>query len=313
MPHLSVIICTRNPRGDYLQRVLLALDRQTLPKEQWELLLVDNGSNEPLETRWDLDWHPRARHVREDMAGLTPARLRGITESRGDLLVFVDDDNVLGPGFLETAMSIWAENSYLGAFGPGTLEPEFEVEPLPEITPLVSMLALRTVTARQWSSNPKDTDTIPWGAGLCVTQRVAEYYPQLLDRLDINTFLDRREEHLFAGGDDLFAVASVASGLGFGLFPELRVTHLISKGRLTRSYFLRLIQDHAFSHAILRLLLYGVHPNRLGIGQLKHFIVLLVKNGLFAARCQWARDLGEERASRLEAKKGLGRIDWRQG
>jgi len=37
---VSVIICTHNPRPDYLQRVLDALKAQTLPKENWELLLM---------------------------------------------------------------------------------------------------------------------------------------------------------------------------------------------------------------------------------------------------------------------------------
>ena len=37
---LSVIICTHNPRSDYLRRVLKALSEQTLLKERWEMLLI---------------------------------------------------------------------------------------------------------------------------------------------------------------------------------------------------------------------------------------------------------------------------------
>ena len=44
MISISAIICTHNPRPDYLRRVLDALKAQTLPKEQWELLLIDNAS-----------------------------------------------------------------------------------------------------------------------------------------------------------------------------------------------------------------------------------------------------------------------------
>jgi hypothetical protein len=57
----SVIICSHNPRADYLGRVLQALAEQTLSKTSWELLLVDNASHQPLEKSWDLSWHPRAR------------------------------------------------------------------------------------------------------------------------------------------------------------------------------------------------------------------------------------------------------------
>ena len=97
---ISVIICTRNPREDYLRRTLDALKAQSLPKDQWELLVVDNASDAPLAGRFDLSWHPNARHVREEKVGLTHARLHGIAASQADLLVFVDDDNVLRPDYL---------------------------------------------------------------------------------------------------------------------------------------------------------------------------------------------------------------------
>ena len=86
--NLSVIICTHNSRHDYLRRALDALGRQTLPLNQWELLLVDNTSRENLAERFDLFWHPNAHHVREENLGLTCARLRGIAESSADLLEF---------------------------------------------------------------------------------------------------------------------------------------------------------------------------------------------------------------------------------
>src|SRR3989442_702908 len=92
---ISVIICTHNPRPDYLERVLEALKAQTLSSEQWELVLVDNASRDQLSSWVQLSWHPQARCIRENELGLTPARLRGISEAVGKLFVFVDDDNVL--------------------------------------------------------------------------------------------------------------------------------------------------------------------------------------------------------------------------
>ena len=47
-PAVSVVISTHNPRMDFLARVIEALKQQTLPREQWELLIVDNGSTQPL-------------------------------------------------------------------------------------------------------------------------------------------------------------------------------------------------------------------------------------------------------------------------
>ena len=44
---LSVIICTFNPRVDYLERALAALRAQTVPANRWELIAVDNNSSAP--------------------------------------------------------------------------------------------------------------------------------------------------------------------------------------------------------------------------------------------------------------------------
>src|ERR1700761_1057420 len=103
---ITVIVCAHNPRRDFLKRTLDALNTQTLPKQQWEFLLIDNVSKEPLEKYWDLSWHPHARHVCENELGLTAARLRGIKESSGELLIFVDDDNLLATNYLEQAQRL---------------------------------------------------------------------------------------------------------------------------------------------------------------------------------------------------------------
>src|SRR6476619_3118545 len=107
MPDISVILCAHNPRADYLERTLGGLQKQSLSREQWELLVVDNASSFKLADRCDLSWHRQGRHLLENALGLMAARFLGIAESRGRLLVFVDDDNVLAPDFLEQAWAIY--------------------------------------------------------------------------------------------------------------------------------------------------------------------------------------------------------------
>src|SRR6266568_4862897 len=113
---VSVIICCHNPRVDYLARVLEALKAQTLSTDNWELLVVDNASDEALAGWFDISWHPKARHIQERQLGLTAARLCGIHESLGDLCVFVDDDNVLAKNYLEAALDLAHEYPKIGAF-----------------------------------------------------------------------------------------------------------------------------------------------------------------------------------------------------
>jgi glycosyltransferase involved in cell wall biosynthesis len=114
----SVIICAHNPREASLRRTLEALGRQSLSKEEWELLVIDNASKEPLAPRFDLSWHPNARHMVENEVGLSPAWLRGMREARSDLLIFVDDDlmkrsrsSAIGPNWGPGARGILFQNT----------------------------------------------------------------------------------------------------------------------------------------------------------------------------------------------------------
>jgi len=297
MPDISVIVCAHNPRADYLERTLGGLQKQSLPREQWELLVVDNASSSSLADRCDLSWHGQARHLRENALGLMAARFHGIAESRGRLLVFVDDDNVLAPDFLEQAWVICRRYPHVGVFGSGNLHPELEVEPPPEIRSSLSMLAIRNVLAPQWSNNPLDSDAIPWGAGLCVTRPVAREYQPFVERLGIIEVLGRRGAELFSGDDDVFSWVAASLGSGFGVFPALRLTHLIGAHRLNQAYVLNLLRTHAFSHGALRYMLAGTQPRRIDWFRYVHVLLHGIRNGGFSMRCQWAQSRGEDSAA----------------
>jgi glycosyltransferase involved in cell wall biosynthesis len=253
MPDLSVIICTHNPRADYLRRVLGALRVQTLTAEQWELLLVDNASRERLAGLWDLSWHPQGRIIREDETGLTPARLRGIRESSGEILVFVDDDNVLAADYLANAVKLAATWPMLGAFG-ASISGEFEVPPPDWITPYLECLAIRELDRDYWCNLGGLSSALPCGAGLCVRRRVASDYLRKALANPFRKMLDRSGVQLNSGGDSDFAQCAVDVGLGTGRFTALRLVHLIPESRLTADYIIRLYAGLAASEVMLSFL-----------------------------------------------------------
>ena len=305
MISISAIICTHNPRPDYLRRVLDALKAQTLPQEQWELLLIDNASKEPLAKGCDLSWHPQARHIRDDELGLTPARLRGIAEAEGGLLVFIDDDNILAPDYLERAAAIPGSYSHIGVFGAGTLEPEFEEQPEPAVRAWLHMLALRSVSRPTWTNNVADYFCAPHGAGLCVPRRFAARYSQFVRESRTSEVLDRDGENLFCGGDDLFSWLSVGSDVGFGIFPGLRITHLIPAGRVRQDYLVRLVHGHSFSHAVIRYMVYGTKPRPATALRRLRTIAHGLKNGWFSMRCSWAASRGIGDATQFISERRL--------
>src|SRR5947209_2994528 len=175
MLSLSVIVCTHNPRDDYFARCVAGLSAQTLSRDRWELIVIDNASAPGRGPREDLSWHPRARLLHETTLGLTPARLRGIREAAGETLVFVDDDNVLDADFLEATLRVAAEKPFLGAWS-GQCRPEFETQP-PEWTRRYwGNLVIREFDTDVWSNLPRLAESMPCGAGLCVRRQVAAHY-----------------------------------------------------------------------------------------------------------------------------------------
>ena len=262
---LSVVLCTHNPRSDYFHRCLSALRNQLLPSNQWELVIVDNRSEEPVAGRVEISWHPYGSIVREENLGLTPARLRGIRESTGDLLVFVDDDNVLDPDFLETARGIMEQRCHLGSWS-GQCRPEFE-QPPPEWTRRYwGNLSIREFSRDAWSNLPRLAATMPYGAGLCVRRNVALHYLELHESGKRLFQFDRSGKSLLSGGDNDLAACACDLGLGVGIVASLKLTHLIPPERLTVDYLTRLSEAIHYSSELLDWQ-YGIraeHRGRLG-------------------------------------------------
>lgn len=248
--NISVILCAHNPRGDHLARCLDGLRAQTLEASQWELLLIDNRSDSPIASMTDLSWCPSARILREEVLGLTAARLCGIRAAAGDLLVFVDADNVLDADFLRAAIEIAGARPFLGSWS-GQCRPEFEAPP-PEWTRRYwGNLVIREFDRESWSNMPRLAETMPCGAGLCVRRPVALQYLRLHDTGHRPIGLDRAGDSLLSGGDNDLAACACSLGLGMGLIPALKLTHLIPPERLTHAYLTRLAYGIHYSSILL--------------------------------------------------------------
>jgi glycosyltransferase involved in cell wall biosynthesis len=109
---VSVVICTHN-RGESLKRTLDSfLGQENLSNILYELILVDNNSND--HTR-ELIGAYVAKHVDvmryffEKNQGISFARNRGISESKGDVVVFTDDDVVIDKNWLCNILNVFQD------------------------------------------------------------------------------------------------------------------------------------------------------------------------------------------------------------
>jgi glycosyltransferase involved in cell wall biosynthesis len=251
-PSLSVILNTHNPRMDFLQRTLVGLQAQTLPHAEWELILVDNASDQPLIDRVNLAWHPFARVVLENELGLTLARLCGIHEAQGPVIMFVDDDTILANDYLKNAKDIGDQWPTIGAWG-GSINAEFEGVLPPWIDRYRHLLGDRPLKRDSWSNAYCWSEATPGGTGICMRRKVAEFFAQKC--LDPNhRTLGRRGKALTSGEDGDMAYCAMDLGFGTARFVCLQMTHLVAATKLTEEYVLRLREAIVISSVLLNQL-----------------------------------------------------------
>jgi glycosyltransferase involved in cell wall biosynthesis len=89
-PFVTIIVCTRD-RAESLARALRSI--LAVEYANFEVVLVDNAPTTD-DTRSVINEFndPRARYVLEPVAGLSRARNRGLSEARGEIIAFTDDD-----------------------------------------------------------------------------------------------------------------------------------------------------------------------------------------------------------------------------
>ena len=110
MLRYSVIVPAWNAE-DSLPLCLSALEQQTLPKEQYEIIVVDDGSSD--RTREVACGFAIQYHF-QDNAGPAMARNQGVDLAKGELVLFTDADCVPDPDWLE-AMTVPFSNPEIAA------------------------------------------------------------------------------------------------------------------------------------------------------------------------------------------------------
>jgi glycosyltransferase involved in cell wall biosynthesis len=247
MTTLTVALPTYNPRRDFLDRVLASLRAQTVPPSQWDFVLVDNNSSPPLEGTVDLSWHPRGRVLLETTQGKMHAIAAAFRQTRTDLVMFLDDDTVAAPDLIEQTLRLGDQHAMLGTWSPRV---ELDLEDTSVVVPprLRQLLSERLVETAMWSNDPDHTPSTPWGGGMCVRRAVADAYLAQTAANPRRLQLDPMGDQPGYGGDTDLSYTGCSIGLGMGVFPQLKITHLIPARRCSIEYLLRNLEAHEFSH-----------------------------------------------------------------
>ena len=230
---VSIIVCTYN-RERYLGETLERLASNP-NNGSWELVLVNNNSTDSTENicnsfaakHPDISFH----YFIEKKQGLSHARNRGITEAKGDWLVFLDDDAFVEKDYIKTLQSQITKHSDAGAFG-GQITPFFEDGEPDWINPW----AMGFVSAINKGNDVClfGKKEYPIGANMGIARRVIEQVG------DFNTSLGRTGNNLMGGEEkDIFNRIRQA-GFAIYYFPGIGVQHCIPERRTTTDFIARL-------------------------------------------------------------------------
>jgi glucosyl-dolichyl phosphate glucuronosyltransferase len=239
---LTVALCTFN-RADFLRQTLAGIARQQFPRDQFEVLVIDNNSRD--HTRAVVaefaSSRPAPRHILETQQGLDHARNRAIIEARGDIILFGDDDILVEPDWLAQMLAPFAADSthHIGAVG-GEVIPVFPDGLPPWVAEWHAPLAFRG------EAGPLPPQHSPMGANLAIPRSV---FAQLGA---FHTALDRAAGNYFSGGDSEMVRRIRAAGLEVWFAPAAAVRHQMPASRTTFRYAARHAFDSARSRTIDR-------------------------------------------------------------
>jgi len=133
-PLISVVIPTYQ-RAALLERSLESLTAQTLPRDSFEVVVVDDGSSDWTSSVCDrfADELP-LRYLRIENSGISAAKNLGLFASQAPLVLWFDDDDLADPGLLEAHVEAHRAHpeENVAVLGYTTWSSELEITPLME-------------------------------------------------------------------------------------------------------------------------------------------------------------------------------------
>jgi glycosyltransferase involved in cell wall biosynthesis len=235
--HISVVICTHN-RASSLRVTLETVRKMAVPSEiEWELLIVDNNSNdhsreeiEAFASRTNLN----IRYIWEPRIGKSYALNRGISEARGEIIAFTDDDVLLSPEWLRELIDAFHHFNCAGVGGRcipawGELaRPDWLVTTGPYRLSLSSGAVLEF----DFGDEAKQLFLPPWGLNMAFKRSAFEKYGMF--RTDLGPSGSGR----VLGEDTEFGRRLLRGGEKIVYAPKVIVHHPVHPQRITKSYFL---------------------------------------------------------------------------
>ena len=249
-PGLSLVVCCHNSSA-VIEPTIEALANQEVPAGlPMELVLVDNNCRDDTveKVRRCFAGAPgELRILRESQPGLIHARRTGVREARYDLLFWVDDDNILAPGWLRRACEVFAEQPRVGAVG-GVNKARID-GPVPEWFPRFEAVYACGTQAEQ-SGAVTRTRKMLFGAGLAFRTQIMR---DILGGDQPLYLVGRTGKKLLRGDDSEICMRAVLMGWELWYDEGLHLEHCLLPHRVTWDYVCKARQGGAAAFMILQM------------------------------------------------------------
>jgi glycosyltransferase involved in cell wall biosynthesis len=250
---LTVAIPTYNGESS-LSEVIERLRHQTdVEHLNWEIIIVDNNSKdgtEKLIQEYQEHWnHPFAlRYILESEQGAAFARNRAVKEAKGEIIAFLDDDNLPANNWITEACKFLETHPKAGVLA-SQIHGNFEVEPPENIKPILFYLAITERGTNAHIYEPKRKG-FPPSAGLVVRRNAWK------DNVPTRPFLVGRVGSSMLGSEDAEALFYIyKAGWEIWYNPGMEIEHVIPVWRLEKNYLISLMRGVGLARYHLRMLL----------------------------------------------------------
>lgn len=257
-----------------LSDAIQSLLSQTLPPDQYEIVIVDNRSTDDtaavVQAWQESHGIERIRLLYEPHMGLSHARNRAVRAARGETIAFIDDDGMADAGWLAELLEAYKTFPDAWAIG-GKIVPVWEgARPswlTDDLLPQLSMLDIGS-TARSLAEG----EELLYGTN-CSFRRCA------FDELGLfRTDLGRYGYQMLGSEETEFQIRILGHGKSVIYTPNAVVHHRVTPERLRRRYFIALAYGKGRTRARLLPADY----------QFSALCWQIVRGGLGVAR-QWLR------------------------
>ncbi|MFZ0742756.1 MAG: glycosyltransferase [Terracidiphilus sp.] len=230
---ITVLLCTYN-RCLSLPKALDSVVAQVMPDSaEWDVIVVDNNSSD--QTREVVEsycrrYPGRVRYLFEPGQGLSRARNAGIREAQGEIIVFIDDDVIAEPTWLQSLTRSLHDGKWVGAGG--RIVPPLDFNPPDWLTVGGKMdLVGAVLPIFDLGDQAGEMKRPPYGANMAFRKRMFEIYGAF------RTDLGRCGNSLLMGEDTEFGNRLISAGERLRYEPSAVVQHPLPAERLNKKYF----------------------------------------------------------------------------